>query len=290
MKQLLRRLVREPLVHFLALGLLLFVAFDLVGGNRGVDSRRIVIDDGVVADIYQRFVGVWQRPPTPDEMRVLLESYVQEEILYRDGVANGLLEDDPVIRRRVRQKVDVLAEETLRSEPPGEAELQAWLDAHAERYAEPPLLSFIQVLFDPTKHGARTEATITAAKARLAAGADPAALGDRTLLPATLAHVSPERVTRDFGEDFGQAIANLPVGGWEGPVRSGFGLHLVRVSARVPGRRATLANVRTAVERDWESDRRERAAAAYYRDLSKDFEVVIEADLPEAARPGGPRS
>jgi parvulin-like peptidyl-prolyl isomerase len=290
MQERLRRLLREPLAHFVGLGLLLFVAFDVVGGNRGVESRRIVIDDGVVADLYERFAGTWQRPPTPEEMRGLLEGYVQEEILYRDGVANGMLEDDPVIRRRVRQKVDVLAEEALRGDPPSDSELQTWLDTHAERYAEPPLLSFTQVLFDPTRLGSRTDAAITAAKARLVAGADAASVGARTLLPTALARVSPDRVTRDFGEEFGEAIANLPVGSWEGPVRSGFGLHLVRLTAREPGRRAALAEVRRAVERDWENDRRERAAAAYYRNLLRDFEVVIEADLPEAARPAAPKS
>lgn len=266
-----RRFIREPLVHFALIGLLL-------------DSRRIVIDDRVVGNIVQRYAAVWQRPPTPEEMRGLLDSYVQEEILYREGVAQGLLEDDPVIRRRVRQKMDVISEENGRNDPPTEAQLQAWLDAHADSYAVPPVLTFSQVLFDPVRLGRRTGAVVAAAKAKLAAGTDPNAFGD-ALLPPKLADVSADRVARDFGDDFAAAILKLPVGGWQGPVRSGYGLHLVRVTERKPGRKPALDEVKAAVQRDWENDRRLKSSAAYYDRLRRDYSVVIKADLPAAARP-----
>jgi hypothetical protein len=279
------RLLREPLVHFLLIGAALFALFDLAGGDRGSDSRRIEITDGVVADIVQRYSEVWRRPPSAPELQALLDSYIQEEVLYREGVAQGLLEDDPVIRRRVRQKMDVLGEESRESTPPTEAELQSWLDSHGSLYANPPVLSFTQVMFDPAKTGAGTEAAMVAAKARLIAGADPSSVGEASLLPGTHARVGMDRVARDFGEEFANSVAKLPAGSWQGPVRSGLGLHLVRISERLAGRPAKLADVRSAVERDWESNRRDRAAAAYYRDLRRDYDVVLKADLPAAARP-----
>jgi PPIC-type PPIASE domain len=285
-----QRLLREPLVHFLLLGLIIFMAFGIMGGNRRVESRRIVIDDGVAADIAQRYASSWQRPPTPEEMRALLDGYIEEEVLYREGVAQGLLENDPVIRRRVRQKLDVLAEEASQEDLPTDAELEAWLKAHAARYAAPPVLSFSQVMFNPARLGAGTGAAMEAGKARLAASADPATLGEVTLLPARLNRVAIDQLARDFGEEFADAVTRLPVGGWQGPVRSGYGLHLVRVTYRQAGRPAALAEVRREVERDWESDRRERAAKSYYDGLRRDYDIEVKAKLPAAARPSAAAS
>ncbi|MFP5329099.1 MAG: peptidyl-prolyl cis-trans isomerase [Alphaproteobacteria bacterium] len=279
------RLAREPLVHFLLLGALLFALFDGLGGNRGLDSRRIVIDDAVVGDIFRQYAAAWQRPPTAAEMRGLLDNYVQEEVLYREGVALGLLDGDPVVRRRVRQKMDVLAEESLADAPPTDAMLQRWLDSHADRYAVPPLLSFEQVMFDPVKLGPGTGGTIKSARSRLAQGADPSSIGEQTLLPAALSQAPKDQIARDFGDEFALALARLPAGKWEGPLASGFGLHLVRINERVPGRKPALDEVRRDVARDFENDRRKRAAEAFYQDLLRDYRVIVKSDLPGAARP-----
>jgi hypothetical protein len=278
---LLGKLIREPLLHFLLIGLLLFVLFNVVSGGRGGADRRIVVNDAMVGSIVQRYRSTWQRPPTPSELRGLIDSQVREEILFREGVAMGLDRDDPVIRRRVQQKLDVIAEESQARSAPSEADLAEYLGKHAERYARPAVVGFDQVMFDPVRRRANLDADLAGALARLRAGAKPDTVGDSSLLPANSTAIPADRLARDFGEDFAGYVLALPVGDWSGPVSSGYGVHLVRVNSKTPGRPATLDEVRTAVERDWENDRRVRANADYYARLRRKYDVVIDVALPD---------
>ena len=281
-----RKLLREPLLHFLLLGILLFALYNVVSGWRGGADRRIVINDDTVAALVQGFQGLWQRPPTPQELKGLIEGRIRDEVLYREGAAMGLDRDDVVIRRRVLQKLDIISEESAGQDAPSDVALAGWLKDHAAQYAQPPVLDFDQVLFDPARHGARLESELDAALAQLRAGADPAKFGDHGLLPGHVASSPQDAIARDFGEPFAQALLKLPTGTWQGPVSSGYGVHLVRVARLVPGRPSTLDEVRASVERDFESDRRARAREDYYRRLRQDYKVVIEAQLPAGARPG----
>ena len=107
-----RILLREPLLHFFALGLTLFLLFNFVSGAKGGADRRIVVNDATVANIVQLYQGTWKRPLTPPELQGLIDSHVREEILFREGVAMGLDRDDLMIRRRVQQKLVVITEES----------------------------------------------------------------------------------------------------------------------------------------------------------------------------------
>ena len=278
---MLKRLASEPLVHFLLIGLLLFVAFFQVGGSPG--DRSIRVDDTTVAGVAERFAATWQRPPTPGELRTLVDSHVRDEIFYREGVALGLDRDDPLVKRQVRRKFEVYAEETEASGPPTDQQLQSWLEANAERYAEPGIITFEQVMVDPTRHGRQTDAAVAVIRAKLTAGADPIKLGDGRMLPPRIDGMPLDLVARDFGDEFARSMGGIKVGSWQGPVRSGYGLHLVRVEERVPGRMPALGEVRTAVARDWEADRRARSIESQYRRLRANYNVELPAGLSLAA-------
>ncbi len=281
---LLGRLLREPLAHFLAIGLLLFLVYRVVGGDRSVAGREIVVDNQVVAALVQQFSGVWQRPPSAKELQGLIDGWVREEVLYREGVQYGLDRDDPVIRRRVRQKVDVLAEESQPSQPPTDAELAQWLRANAARYALPPVLTFEQAMIDPTRHAHDLQQVSENLRRQLQRGADPDAVTESRLLPARIADTPEDLVARDFGEEFIGALRVLPEGTWQGPVRSGFGLHFVKIVHRVPGRAPTLEEARAEVARDVEQDRRERAANAFYARARRHYQVRMTAGSGAAAK------
>lgn len=270
------RLLREPLAHFLGIGLLLFLLFKLVGGDRSAAGHEIVVNEAVVDGIVQQFAGVWQRQPTAVELRGLVDSWVREEILYREGVRMGLDRDDPVIRRRVRQKVDVLAEESQPSQAPTEAELTDWLRTHASRYALAPVISFEQATIDPTRHVNDLDRVTADLRRKLQQGADPAGISEARLLPARIADTPEDLVARDFGEEFVTGLRDIRIGAWQGPVHSGFGLHLVKITNRVPGRAPSLDEVRAEVARDIEQDRRERAAAAFYSKALRDYRIRYE--------------
>ncbi len=273
---LLRRILREPLVHFLFIGWLLFVLYNLISAQQGGSERQVVLSSAMINEIAQGFQSTWQRPPSAEELQGLLEARVREELLFREGLALGLEADDPVIRRRIAQKVDVLAEESALVDAASDSQLEDFLQRNAARYALPAEVTFEQVLFDPQKHGEQLQATLTAGLQRLGAGIAADQVGDRTQLPARVEATPADLVARDFGESFAAALSELPVGVWAGPVPSGFGWHLVRLQSVTPGRPAALNEVRKAVERDWENERRQSARQTFYDQLADKYEVIIE--------------
>lgn len=278
------KLIREPLVQFLLLGLALFMLFNAVSGARGGAGRRIVVNDATVAEIVQRYQSVWQRAPTAEELQGLIETYVREELLFREGVERGLDRDDPVIRRRVLQKIEVITEESSSRQAPTDAELEAYLAAHADRYGRQTVIGFDQVFFDPVRHAAAIEAHVDSALGRLRAGANPDGIGDSSSLARSDA-ADVASLASNYGQDFAASLAVLPLGVWSGPVGSGYGIHLVRVNTRTAGRASTLAEVRGAVERDWEHEHRERANADYLSKLRQKYTVVMDVDLESVAKP-----
>ena len=269
-----RRLLAEPLVHFLGIGLLLFVLHAWVAP---ADTRdhRIVVSRAILADLEAQHERLAGRPPTAAELGQLVDTWVADEILYREGVGMGLDRDDVVVKRRVRQKYELIAEEEA-SAAPTETELEAYLKANPDRFTAPPLVSFTQVVVPPEGGDAAIAARITAMKAALAGGARPETVGRGTLLPLRSKDMTLDRVAAEFGGGFAGALAGLPAGRWEGPVLSTFGLHLVRIDARTAAGMPPLADVRAAVEREWENERRVRGREARLSSLRERYDVKVE--------------
>jgi parvulin-like peptidyl-prolyl isomerase len=268
-------LLREPLLHFLLIGLALFLLYGRVSPGDS-DSRRIVIGQSQVDDMVRQYQSTWTRPPTPAEIRGLIDTYVHDEIVYREGLSLGLDKDDAVIKRRIRQKYELIAEEEERSEPT-DAGLAAYLKAHPAEFLRPAIVSFDQVYFDAATTSPEAVDTV---KATLAKDANPAKFGQPSMLPRHVAASGIDLVARDFGDTFAKQVAAAPVGQWVGPIVSGFGVHLVRVSARTPPAVPPLDQVRPAVAREWESDQRTRSSQTDYRKARANYDVIIKAKLP----------
>jgi PPIC-type PPIASE domain len=280
----LRTILREPLLHFLVLGAGLFVLFGLVGEPAGERPDRIVISAAKVENLAELFTRTWRRPPTPAELDGLIEDHVKEEILYREALALGLETDDIVIRRRLRQKMEFISEDTAPVEPT-EAELQAFLAEHADRFRKPARLSFAQVYLSPDRRGEDAWGDALRLLVALDAGkSDPAASGDPFLLEQDYRDLATHEVERLFGGAFAARIAELPLGRWSGPVASGYGLHLVLVRARTPAEQPALGEVREEVANEWRAARREEANRAFYDRLRASYEVIVERPA-WAARP-----
>jgi hypothetical protein len=274
-------LLREPLVHFALAGLALFVLYDMVSpGDAG--SNRIVVSREQVDDLAAQYETTWNRRPSPAELDALVETFVRDEIAYREGLAMGLADEDAVIKRRVRQKYDIMAEEGDGRSEPSEAELEAYLKAHPETFRRAAVVSFEQVFFDPALSSPET---VAAVKRELGKGTDGAGLGQPTMLPRRVEAMSLELVARDFGAEFARQLETAPLGTWVGPLASGIGVHLVRVDRRIEPALPPLADVRDAVAREWENDRRVRNRDAEYARLRADYEVVLPEPPRLAARP-----
>lgn len=280
---MLARLAREPLLHFLLLGALLFLAYGWLNRAGFTARDEIIVSRSQVDGLVAQFEKVWQRAPTAQEREALVESWVRDEIFYREAIAMGLEQGDPVVRRRLSQKIQFIMDTGADAGPPTDAELQAWLDEHSDRYRIPAAYALRQMYFDPARHGEELDAAIAQARRALAAGQD--ATGDPTMLPASLEGRAAD-VERTFGAEFEQTLRTLPVGGWQGPVRSTFGLHLVELASRSDSRAATLAQARAEVARDLLQARSEAAQEAYYRRLRDKYAVRVEDDALAAAPAG----
>jgi parvulin-like peptidyl-prolyl isomerase len=274
----LKALLKEPVLHFLLIGLLLFAAYGWLA-PADKSGARIVVTQPMVEAMALEYRTRWSRPPTEQELAALVDAYVRDEIFYREGVAQGLDRDDPVIKRRVRQKLEVIAEEQLARDAASDADLAAYLEKNAARFSRPGTVSFEQIYFAATTPAAQVEA----ARAAAMRGGDPARLGQPTMLPSAAQNAPLDLAARDFGREFVAEIEKLPLDTWAGPVPSAFGQHLVRVTARTPALTPPLAEVRAAVAREWENERRVTSLAENYKALRGRYEVVIEAALPASA-------
>jgi hypothetical protein len=276
-----RRILREPLVHFLAMGALMFALYAVVS-DRNRDPDTIVIGQGQVEMMAAVFERTWQRAPTPDEMKTLIDGYVRDEIFYREGVAMGLDRGDQLIRRRVRQKVEFFAESINGVPEPVDAQLQAYLEAHPDQYATRARVTFRQVYL-----GTEAGADVPRLLARLNELGDSDAvqeLGRATQLDARMDQAHETDIARVFGGQFAQVLVVLPPGEWRGPIASEFGLHLVRVSQREERRPTVLAEVRELVKRDWLREQFVQANETYYAALHARYPVRVEYSHLAAAQ------
>jgi hypothetical protein len=229
------------------------------------------------------------RPPTEEEFAGLIERHVRSEVFYREALAMGLDQDDPYVRNRLGQKLEFLLDDLSADTEPGDETLAQYLREHAELYRAPARVSFEQVYLNPDRHP-RLEDDAANILARLRAGADPAALGDVSLLGPAFDGATEPEIARQFGDAFAKSLLDLEQGEWLGPIPSGLGAHLVRVGDLQPARLPGLAEVRSRVLRDWQDEhRREQKEQAYAR-LRQRYEITVApgeslARLSSTARP-----
>ena len=282
------RLLREPLVHFAGLALIIFASYYALTPHAGGSGDNvIVVTAPKIEQMAAIFAKTWQRPPSAEELKGLIDDYVKEEIYVREALALGLDRDDTVIRRRLQQKMEFLTDLGVDRLSPTDADLEAYLKAHQAAFEIDALIGFEQIFFNPEKHGDRIEADAAAALKSLVANpaTEPGTLGDATLLPANLPPTSVSSIGETFGSDFADAVSRIEPGTWSGPIASSYGLHLVRVSERNPGRLPPLSEVRSAVLREWSNERRHKIADAEIDALLKRYKVRIESRQPGGAAP-----
>ena len=282
-----KKLLKDPLLHFLLIGAALFLVFGLIKSPAGIEENRIVITSGDIEALQANFARTWQRPPTESEVSGLIEDRVRDEIAYREAVAMGLDQGDSVIRRRLRMKMELIVEDVAGLSPPTDEDLETYLAEYRESFRQQPQVSFIHVYLNSDKRGARVEDDAREILARLSAAgidADPESYGDPSMLPKELPLYYIKDIGRLFGVDFSRQILEVKPGAWAGPVWSSYGLHLVYVRERIEGRDPKLDEVRKEVEREWSALRRKEFKQATYKKLRERYTVTIEetpADTPD---------
>ena len=278
------KLLREPLLHFLLLGAALFAGYRLVNREPQAGAQQIVVSAGQLEHMVATFAGTWQRAPDDEELKGLIGQYVREEVLSREAIKLGLDKNDALIRQRLQQKMEFIADDLAAAEEPGEKDLADYLANHPDAFRQDRRISFRQVYLSAAAHGDQLDADAARLLAELkskGAQADISALGDGSSQPSAFTNEPQRGVERSFGKEFTAEVFRLPTGEWSGPLKSGLGAHLVVVEARSDGRVPALAEVREAVEREWANDRRQTANRKFLDDLLKKYQVTIQWPKPE---------
>ena len=282
MRPILASLFKEPLTHFLLIGAALFLIFQVGGGPEAESPNEIVVTPGAVTSLARAWEKTRQRPPTAEEMEGLVEAYIREEVLYREALAMGLEREDTIIKRRLGQKMSFLFDDVTDLAEITDEQLLLYLEENPERYRIDPEFTFSHVYLNADRRGDAIEKDALAMLVRLRglpAEEEAAVLGDPFLLPQQYESLSRREVARTFGQRFAESLAAVEPGGWEGPLMSGYGLHLVLVRERTEGRLPELDEIRDAVTRDFTAQLREENSRKFYERLKERYKITVE--MPE---------
>ena len=279
----LQALLREPLLHFLLIGAALFFVFDQVGDPVEKDNRIVIskADLDILAGDWLRRTG---RPPSPQQVEQQLRQYIREQVLSREAVNLGLDRDDVIIRRRLTQKMQYLFDDLILVPDPTEAELNAFMSQHAERFTQPGTLSFRHIFLNPDSRGEAIQYQAQQLLRRLqesSAVVDTDELSDQSLLPSLIDNETRQQISNLLGDEFADHVYRLPLNQWSGPVASGYGLHLVYVRTRTAARVLPLAEVRESVTSQWRTAKQKELNNLFYQGIKQGYEIILDDDISQ---------
>lgn len=267
-RQRLMRVAREPLLHFLIAGGLLFAAYALLNPESTDKPQTVRISVAEVNWLKETWTRQWQRPPTAEELRGLVTDYLKEALLAREAVEMGLDENDTIIRRRLAQKMAFLVQDAARIFEPEEAELRRYYDASRSHYQTPALVSFTQLFF-------KSESEAKQGLAQLATRS-PDELGDPSMLERDHDQADVQAVTSQFGDAFSREVFGLETGQWHGPVASTYGHHLVRINSRQAAQPLPYEAAREQVLENWQREQQTRSSQRFFAELLTKYDVVVD--------------
>lgn len=272
------RFLREPLFHFLLIGAAIFAVAGLDGeGDSTRDPDQIILTRANQDRIQERFQATWRRSATPDEMAMLVEDAIRGEVYVREARALGLDRGDAAVRQRLRQKMAFLITSAVAAEAPSDDALRAYFKENAEAYLRKGRVSFEQVFLGEVP----SEAAVESALSSLRAGGDPDQIGQRTLMPPAMRLSGEQAIDATFGRGLFAALSEAPPGEWSGPVRSGFGVHLIRVTERQDAELPEFETVREQVLGNWRQAEAERFEVEAYQRMRDRYEIDIAGDDAE---------
>ena len=278
-----KRFVREPLIHFLLIGALLFAVDHYVQPARGAapSSKQIQLSFDDLGQLVMLFQSQWRREPTAQELQQLVENKVQEEILYREALAMGLEKDDTIVKRRMAQKMRFLAEDVAAAREPTTAELKSWFEKNRAMFAQPSRVSFRHLYFSPDRRGHQARDEAEKALMKLAGQPQDArlagSLADPFMFQDYYRDRAPEYLGKEFGPQFAQAVAKLAPGSWQGPIESGFGWHLVFVDTVIPGRVPNFEEIEPDLKTAWLGEQKSVAWQKAYKEMRAKYTVLLPA-------------
>ena len=282
-----KKLLSEPLLHFLLIGGLIFFIYDMKSEELiADDNKSIVITEAKIDQLLNQWQRRWKRLPSQQELQGLVRTHIHEEVLYREALAMGLDKDDTVVRQRMTRKIEFISNDLASLAKPTDDQLQTYLDSYPGKFLLPGKISFSQVYFNADKRGEQAQNDISKLLAELSQNSpdvDISTLGDSFMGGQVYNSLNDFEVSRLFGDIFKEQLFELATDKWLGPVESGYGLHLVRIDSRTAPRAPALSLVREKVQIEWMTEQQKKANTAFYAELHKRYEITVE--LPESEEP-----
>lgn len=277
------RWLREPLVHFLLIGLVLFAAYGFIQRDQSPDesSNQIVLTPDDIRQLNIYFVSQWKRPPTPEELQAMVEDKIREEVLYREALAMGLDKGDTIVKRRMAQKMEFLAEDVASAREPTTAELKDWFAKNTDLFALPSRISFRHLYFSPDNRGQHAYYDAVKALEKIAEQSEDSkiatSLADQFMFQDYYGDRTPEQLSKEFGPQFAVAVSELNSGSWQGPIESGYGWHLVFVDSVIPGRIPAFEEIEPDVRTAWLGEQKQKARQEAYENIRAKYTVLLPA-------------
>lgn len=276
-----KRCLREPLFHFMFIGVALFGVYHYMQPVRSAtpSSKQIQLSLDELAQATVLFQSQWRRDPTPEEFSRLVEQKVQSEVLYREALAIDLDKNDEIAKRRMAQKMQFLAEDVAAAHEPPTEELKAWFARNTNKFAMPKRISFRHLYFSPDKRGARAREDAAKVLAKLIGQPEDVKLPESSADPFMFQEYyrdrAPDYLGKEFGPQFAQAVENLPASSWQGPIQSGFGWHLVFVDTAIPGRIPDFEEIESDVKTAWLAEQKALAWDKAYKEMRAKYTVLL---------------
>ena len=284
------RWLREPLLQFLVVGVLLFALWKVVSphaADAGA-ANRIVLTDDELKQLATTWMLAGRPPPSAQQMQSLIDDRVHEEVLYREALALGLDKDDTIVKRQLARKMEFLAEDVSKLEVSQPGELKAWFEKNKEQFALPPRISFRHVYFSPDRRGAMVRADAERGLSQLAGkpidASAVATAGDPFMFQQYYGDRSFDEIARQFGPQFARALLDVTPGTWAGPIPSGYGWHVVFAESLTPQRIPDFEDIEPDVKAAWLENRRKEVRVRLYDAMRARYVVV----LPTSGKPVTP--
>lgn len=270
-----KKLIKEPLFHFLVLGAFIFVLFGIINSDAD-SSEAIIIDDDDVNSLISKWESQWKRPPTEKELEDLLRNAVRQEIYYQEALKMNLDHNDEIIKRRLSQKLEFLSSDFASLKTIEDDELQVYFDENIETYRQPSSYSFYQIIFTSDNHQSPEEKANEILKNFPSASIeDMKAKGDSFAFNYEFNEINSNQLRIKFGTGFPEQMESLEIQKWVGPIRSGFGYHLIFISEKITSYIPKLDEVKEKVLTDFEYDYQETMIEDIYKGLKQNYTIQV---------------
>jgi len=268
---LFKRILQEPLLHFLVVGSLLF--FYLSSTDTETKSQ-VTISQGKIKQLTAQFTKTRQRTPSDEELDALIENQIREDLAFEHGVQMGLVENDSIIKRRVQQKIEFMLNDSIGSIEPSLEDLETYLTTHKEQYTIEPVYAFRHIYINPEQHDDVNAFILELQSNNL--DKSYRNVGDSMMMQSEFVDISTAHIARLFGRKFSKNLDAISLKRWQGPVKSGYGVHLVYIDNKIPKHLATLEEVETQLRRDFRVDAQKKAVNSFYDELKVQYDVKVE--------------